>query len=147
MEASAVGRPSDWFRTVVSWADSTFSPPRTRACHHRHCEVGAPPSGDGRRSLGGSRHCLHVLLRHRHAATCGIPAASMTAQGLSGTPAVVTTWCWRALVDGGRAALTPPCVILTPHAETRASVLWPWRISARWTPDTPSTLSHLHGRG
>jgi hypothetical protein len=64
---------------------------------HRHtraiakeCQVGAPPWGDGRRLLGGSRHCIRRLICHRHAATCDVPAAFLPARGWSVAPAVVT---------------------------------------------------------
>ena len=95
MDASAAGRPFDW----SNWhAYGVLTGPLTVfPGGHRHtraiakdCEVGAPPWGDGRRLLGESRRCLRRLLYQCHAATCGVPAVSLPAQGWSVAPAVVS---------------------------------------------------------
>jgi len=81
----------------------------------KYCEAGAPPWGDGRRLSGGSHHCLRRLLYHRHAATCGVPAAVLLSLRRS--------IHWPALVEikyGQRAATTPVRDINTTRMHARA---------------------------
>jgi len=133
MQASAAGRPSDWSSWhVYGRADRPVD--RAFALHCRcrfradtraiakQCKVGAPPWGDGRRSLGGS------------------PTASVASSTTAMRRRAASQWrfCrrkgglslrrslhWPALVeikDGRRAAATPLCVLLTQHADTRAKI-------------------------